>query len=573
MKIIKLVQGSPEWHQHRANHFNASDAPAMLGLSKYKTRSQLLHELHTGSAPEVDAGTQQRFNDGHRFEALARPLAEEIIGDELSPVVGAEGKLSASFDGITFGGDVIFEHKTLNDKIRDAFASNVIPAEYCAQMEQQLMISGATKCLFMASKFDGNDALIEELHCWYESDQAMRDNIVQGWTQFSIDLAAYVPPEVITKEEADPIMQLPAVIINATGGLSTCNLDEIKPKWDVAIAEAKIRVATTNITNGKAIGKHSRETAKVLKLKAKEVVDQISTVSEAVRTLELYAAEFDKIGLAYEKEVTKQEAVEEEAALNKVRAEYADHVSGLQAEVEPIRLVIPQPDFTKALARLRDVNSKNNALSTALANAKIAADAAAKDIRTKLAWCKEHAAGMSFLFHDLQQIITKPMDDFTLLIKSRIKDHKEAEARKAAELIAKIDAENAAKLEAERARMQQEEEAKARAKVEAEQAESRAKAEAEAKEIAKFNQQQIDAKVANEAAANEAAAKIVTAQPAQAVQAPTGGQPQEAGAVTPKFRPTRLEMIMSIADSWDVHKSVAEIWLCDEFRYSMKVAA
>lgn len=54
MKIHNLIQGSPEWLAYRAKHFNASDAPAMMGCSPYKTRAQLLRELHTGIAPDVD---------------------------------------------------------------------------------------------------------------------------------------------------------------------------------------------------------------------------------------------------------------------------------------------------------------------------------------------------------------------------------------------------------------------------------------------------------------------------------------------------------------------------------------
>ena len=53
MKILDLIQGSPEWLAHRATHFNASDAPAMMGCSPYKTRAQLLREMHTGVVPEV----------------------------------------------------------------------------------------------------------------------------------------------------------------------------------------------------------------------------------------------------------------------------------------------------------------------------------------------------------------------------------------------------------------------------------------------------------------------------------------------------------------------------------------
>ena len=73
MQTVNLIQGSKEWHLHRANHFNASDAPAMMGVSKYKTRDQLLHEMATGLTQEVDANTQKLFDNGHKFEALARP--------------------------------------------------------------------------------------------------------------------------------------------------------------------------------------------------------------------------------------------------------------------------------------------------------------------------------------------------------------------------------------------------------------------------------------------------------------------------------------------------------------------
>ena len=79
MKTIDVTVGTPEWHAHRATSFNASDAPAMLGVSPYKTRSELLHERFTGIVPEVDARTQSRFNDGHHYEALALELAEKII--------------------------------------------------------------------------------------------------------------------------------------------------------------------------------------------------------------------------------------------------------------------------------------------------------------------------------------------------------------------------------------------------------------------------------------------------------------------------------------------------------------
>ena len=45
MHTHHLIAGTAEWHAHRARHFNASDAPAMLGCSPYTSRTELLRKL------------------------------------------------------------------------------------------------------------------------------------------------------------------------------------------------------------------------------------------------------------------------------------------------------------------------------------------------------------------------------------------------------------------------------------------------------------------------------------------------------------------------------------------------
>ncbi len=134
-------------------------------------------------------------------------------------------------------------------------------------------------------------------------------------------------------------------------------------------------------------------------------------------------------------------------------------------------MTVARPDFAAAIKGKRTIASLRDAVDTALAQGKINADAIAKDMRAKLAWCKETSTGYGFLFNDLAQIISKPMDDFQLVITSRIEKHKadeaariEAEtARIQAEATAKAEREAAAKLAQEEARIRAEEQAKARA--------------------------------------------------------------------------------------------------------------
>ncbi|HAL21218.1 MAG TPA: hypothetical protein DCP40_00560, partial [Stenotrophomonas sp.] len=235
MRTVNLIQGTPEWHAHRASHFNASDAPAMMGCSPYKSRGQLLREFATGAAIEHDAATLQRFADGHRFEDLARPLAEQIIGEDLFPVTGTHGKFSASFDGLTLLEDTAFEHKSLNDDLRLAMhdGNDALPLHYQVQMEHQTMVSGAERVLFMASKWNG-DELVEERHCWYVPNPELRAKIVAGWAQFEADVAAYEPAQVSEPVAAGRAPdQMPALRIEVTGMVTASNLAEWK---DQAIA-------------------------------------------------------------------------------------------------------------------------------------------------------------------------------------------------------------------------------------------------------------------------------------------------------------------------------------------------
>ena len=173
--------------------------------------------MATGITKEIDPATQRRFDDGHRFEALARPLAEVIIGEDLYPVVGTSGNLSASFDGLTMDEAINFEHKSLNKELADlmveGFNGADLPRHYRVQMEQQRGIAVAGQSLFMASKWDSEGNLIDERHCWYPHDTELLEEILLGWKQFEIDLAAYVPPVVAPVLLAAAQETLPAVSV------------------------------------------------------------------------------------------------------------------------------------------------------------------------------------------------------------------------------------------------------------------------------------------------------------------------------------------------------------------------
>lgn len=456
MQIHELTQRSPEWHAYRAAHFNASDAPAMMGCSPYRSRTDLLHERHTGTPAEIDAVTQARFDDGHRFEALARPLAEELIGTDLYPVTGSLGELSASLDGITMLGDVIWEHKTLNDEIRACESADDLGLHYRVQMEQQLLVSGAERVLFLASKWDDNNNLLEERHFWYSPNESLRAEIIAGWDQFRADLANYQHIEILPPAVAAAVQDLPALSIRVDGQLTlNHNLVLFGERLQSFIAEID-----TNPSDDQAFA-DAEQAIKVMEraetaLGAAEAsaLGQISTVDEMVRTVASYKELARKTRLMLEKVVkARKETIRVEihqAAKDKAAAHIADLNKRLG---KPYMPAVPV-DFAGAMKGKKTVTSLRDAVDTELARFKIEANAVADRIQINLGLLRELASEHAFLFADTASIVLKAADDLTALIKLRIADHERAEAAKAEALRARIAEEERVKAEAaERARV------------------------------------------------------------------------------------------------------------------------
>ena len=458
MNIANLVQGSPEWIAYRARHFNASDAPAMMGCSPYKTRAQLLREMHTGVAPDIDAGTHKRYENGHRAEALARPLAEEIVGEELYPVVGSCGRLSASFDGLTLDERQGFEHKALNEALRSAFAAGadqdcrLLPIYHRVQMEQQLLISGAERILFMTTAWSADEALLEEHDCWYTPDLELRQQIVDGWLQFEADLRAYVLPD--SSAEPPPIGKapetLPALRIEVTGAVTASNLAEFRETALAAIRSVNRTLKTDqDFADAERAVKWCGEVESRLKAAKEHALSQTASIDALFRALDDIGTEARAVRLDLDKLVARRKTEVKEEAVASARRALEQHIAALNAEIAPMRLPAVPADFAGAIKGLRSVASMEDRLHSLLASAKVACDALARSIRTNLAAFKEQAADFEFLFVDLSQIVHKAPDDFAVTLQARIAAHRVAE--EARESARKKAAEEAARLAAEAA--------------------------------------------------------------------------------------------------------------------------
>ncbi|MGV8869321.1 MAG: YqaJ viral recombinase family protein [Janthinobacterium svalbardensis] len=468
-EIHNLLQGSDDWHAFRFDHHGASEAAAMLGLSKKVTRSELVRMKATGLAKEFSDWVQENILDyGHEVEALARPFADRIIGDEFYPATLSLGRESASCDGLNMAETIGFEHKQWNADLAASVRAGVLPDEHQPQVQQQLMVTGAEKWLFMAS--DGTEENM--VWMWVYPDAAWFERIVAGWEQFDVDVANYTQVDHAVKPEAAPAAALPALVVQTEGKVVSSNLmvyqkaaekflstikTDLQDDQDFADAEYNVKFC------GEAEAKLEHAKAAALA--------QTSTIDEVLRTVDHIKTQFRAKRLELEKLVKTRKEQIKETILNDGRRAYATHVAALEAEIAPIRLQLAAPDFAGAMKAKRTLASLHDAVGTTLANAKIAANTQAADYRAKQSWCREHAANYGFLFMDMASIIGKPMDDFQLVINTRIAEHKRAEDAKA---------------EAERARIREEERVKAEAAAAAElAAERRADADRAAAEQAR----------------------------------------------------------------------------------------
>lgn len=496
-----VQQGTGAWLRLREGFDTASEAPAALGVSKYTTRAELLRRKHTGIAEEHSQATLAKFRHGHEAEASARPAAEAAVSGDLFPVtmsVEVAGlRLLASLDGLTLDGETAWETKLWNEELAAHVRAGTLPEHYTVQMDQELLCSGATRCLFTCT--DGTPERF--VSCWYEADPAKFEALIDGWIRFHKDLAAYVPPE---SAEPAPVGKspdtLPALRIEVTGEVTASNLAEFKATALGAIRSVNKTLKTDQdfADAAKAI-KWCEDVESRIAAAKEHALSQTASIDALFKTLDDISTEARAVRLDLNKLQTRRKDEVKSEAVTAARRALDDHIATLNAELAPLRLQPVPVDFAGAIKGLRSIASMQDALDTALANGKITADGQARVIRANVAEFKAEAAGMEFLFADLGSVVHKAHDDFKALLQARIATHRAAEAereRKRAEAEqARIQAEAKRLADEQIARRQAEELAAQRAesaRLEALAAENRARLAAQqATNIAAPDSQQV----------------------------------------------------------------------------------
>ncbi|WP_439856207.1 YqaJ viral recombinase family protein [Pseudomonas yamanorum] len=428
MKIHNVAQGSAEWLALRAKFRTASEAPAMMGASKYQTRTDLLAAKKTGITPDVTPSQQFIFDKGHATEALARPLAEALIGEELYPIVATEGNLLASMDGATMLGETLFEHKLWNESVVAQVKAGELAPHYYWQLEQQLLVSGAERVIFVCS--DGTPENF--VHMEYRPVAGRAAQLIEGWKQFEADLANFEmadAPSIVVGKAPD---ELPALRIELTGMVTASNLKVFEDSALAVIDSVKTTLSTDqDFADAKKAVKWCGDVEEAVAVAKKQALSQTQSIDELFSSLDRISAHARETRLKVDKLVKAQELLVKTNIKQKAELALADHIAAINKTLGQVTLPHVVSDFAGAMKNKRTIASLQDAVDTELARAKIDASQAADSIRLNLTSLAELAVDYAFLFNDVQQLVTKANDDLVMLIKFRISEHQKAEKVKA----------------------------------------------------------------------------------------------------------------------------------------------
>lgn len=145
MKIINLEQRSEKWFDFRRRHLGASDTPAIMGVSPWKTKEYVWMEKVFDIRQDINPHMQR----GIDLEPMARDLFVKQTGIEVSSLVAEDETypfLSASFDGISLDHKIVVEIKCPSS----IEGVKKYPHIYIPQMQKQMYIADICEMYYFA---------------------------------------------------------------------------------------------------------------------------------------------------------------------------------------------------------------------------------------------------------------------------------------------------------------------------------------------------------------------------------------------------------------------------------------
>lgn len=446
MIIKKLTQGSPEWFEHRATSWNASELPAVVAAKgSSKTRQELLKEKTTGLTADVTEFQQKLYDEGHQVEEMARKLLEEELEEELYPVTGVSKqhpRLSASFDGLTMDGTIAFEHKMFNKETASLMLNGTVPEYHKPQIDQQFKVCPTLNRIYFVCS-DGTKENRVVMPIDRPSDKEL-DYILPAWELFEQDKTGFKPVEVEVLTSNASFDNLPYLSIQVQGGVVASNLAEFK-----SAAMEIIRSVNTDLrddqdfANAEKAVKWCEGVEEKLEAQKTAILSQTADIATVLDTLTMLKEETRQVRLSLSKAVKEKKESRKYEIVREAQAAFAVVIQEQEKKLGTLKLMPVLPDFATATKNKRTIATLIDSVEGELAKAKLAAIMKADRMAANIALV---TADTAFLFRDLQTVADKEHDDFQRLVNERIESYKAELARREQE---KAEAEAKQKADAE----------------------------------------------------------------------------------------------------------------------------
>lgn len=192
-----MKQGTQSWLDKRKQYIGASDAPAVMKVSPWKTPFQLWEEK-VGLRKEPGDNTAMKY--GREMEEPARQAYERYTNNLVTPEVIFHPQIKymmASLDGLSLNGDIILEIKNANEEDHALAEEGKIPEKYIPQLQHQLdCLPGSVLHYWSFRK--GKGALVE-----VSRDEEYVKNLVLEEGCFWDKVLQFESPELIEADYLD----------------------------------------------------------------------------------------------------------------------------------------------------------------------------------------------------------------------------------------------------------------------------------------------------------------------------------------------------------------------------------
>ncbi len=165
MKFKQIEYADREsWLQWRHNGLGSSDAPAVMGVSRFTKPEELLEKKSQPMAVEDDSNSYIK-DRGNKIEQIVRRLYEEHMGMEFKAMSCQNIEhpfMLATLDGVDPGLNLMIEIKLLASVNPDKpnyetagcikwreVKKGVVPIDYYPQIQHQLAVTEIEACVFI----------------------------------------------------------------------------------------------------------------------------------------------------------------------------------------------------------------------------------------------------------------------------------------------------------------------------------------------------------------------------------------------------------------------------------------